>query len=178
MLLNRKRRTWIFMWTRIYLINIKLFLLSEQIFSFRHKRATLYEEYAALLNAQVSNVLTYLLLQGDYVCLQCYQRMLSLMNFTFRKLINNRHRITHEEFAQEVERYLSCLIQIIDNVSNKSDRTIQQRRVEFTGSVLLESVELLEKAVSIINSDGKKSIISEQATQEIERMMQFILRNY
>ncbi len=50
-LLNKKRRTWLGLWLRIYYLNIKLFFLSDQFLRLLPQRLTIYRTLIEILNS-------------------------------------------------------------------------------------------------------------------------------
>ena len=51
MMLNKKRRKWIFLWLKIYFLQMKLFLLSDHFSRFRQVRVATYQKFLDMLNS-------------------------------------------------------------------------------------------------------------------------------
>ena len=51
--LNKRRRKWIILWVKVYYLNAKLFLMTDQFLSLRNSRQKLFDKIIDVQNNQV-----------------------------------------------------------------------------------------------------------------------------
>jgi hypothetical protein len=68
------------------------------------------------------------------------------LNFSMFKLSNNQRLL--DDYQTHVEHYLTNLASIIENIESKPALTIEAKRIDFTNSVLFDSIMMIHRIVS------------------------------
>lgn len=87
------------------------------------------------------------------------------MTFQMLKLSNNKHLVP--DYASHVEAYIDNIAAIVNNIERKPNLSIEAKRIEFTQTVLLDVVVMVQR---FLKEDCAKA-----SDPKIFKILQFII---
>ena len=110
-----------------------------------------------------------MLIQDEYLCLQCYQRVITRLTFSILKIYNNQ-RLIASDYPVHVDAYLANLNSIIENIESKPALSIEAKRIEFTQLALMDALVMIHRL-------QKRGDVRAEDPR-LQRVLKFAVRHY